>query len=562
MPTLIDRSFNNKGPLFEKKMGSKSSKAKKERDLSVANLKFDWKSAIVPISLVGALLVAVCAAWAIRTFVVKKKSKDRLAIVRDFSPGVDPGESIFVSVPAYRETEVASTVCDLFAKARCPFRVYVGVCSQIDPDSDPSFWREYESVAKEDNPSLGPMKDHVRVFEIDHREAKGPAYARAMIEHELYRGEKYYMTIDAHTKMAQDWDVLAIACLKACPSDKPMLTCCAGEADASGDLRALSLYHFGSLTGALVREKIDGRELPDEVAKNEIAKQGGMVPVGTEPLDKPFPKNCLPSFSRFSRFDHDACDMPVFEGALCASRPNKPIPALFWSANFSFSYGENRVDEVPFDPELEQVFFGEEIAMSIRLFTHGYDMFHPTGMFAYQRWTRDRRRGLYWDLFDESKFGPEFVRERERERLDGYRRIKSLMGLNVYVEDDYDEYPEAEEDDGRIFGVAYDDESERESKKGSKSSEGTVRSKVRNPLPRVDLGPYGLGSVRTFEEYQAYCGLDLRNSMATARAFCGVTRDPSRNEVVAKYGGETAYRRRMRDYQVKRKWKPKRKHRQ
>lgn len=546
------------------KEGRGSKKTRKEsKDLVDPNKKkFDYKTLILPACLFVGGLALVGLAWWIKRLVVKKKSKDRFAIVRDFSPGVDPGESIFVSVPAYRETEVASTVTDIFAKARCPFRVYVGVCSQIDPSKDPSFWSEYESVAKEENPHLGALKDNVRVYEIDYREAKGPAYARAIIDCELYRGEKYYMTVDAHTKMAQDWDVLAISCLEACPSKKPVLTCTAGESDESGDVRLLSMYHFGSLTGKLIPEKINRRDLPEEIVKNEIVKQGGMVAVGTEPQDKPFPKNCLPSFSRFAKFDKDT-GAAVLEGSTFATRPNKPVPALFWSANFSFSYGKDRVKEVPFDPEFEHIFFGEEIAFSARLYTHGYDLYHPTGMLTYQRWQRDKRRGLYWELFDVRKFGDAFVEERLREKFDGQRRLNTLFDKPSFVEEEYDEYPEIEtkrRGKPKIYGID-DDETEEESQKSQDKEEDQkiVRRKIQKKLPASKLGQYGLGSERTLSDYQAYCGLDLRKNHATARAFCGVTREPERSEVLSKYGGMSAYQRRMRDYQTKRKWRPRKK---
>lgn len=48
--------------------------------------------------------------------------------------------------------------------------------------------------------------------------------------------------------------------------------------------------------------------------------------------------------------------------------------ARFLAAGFLFAPG-SFVREVPYDPEL--YFMGEETAMTVRAFTHGYDLFHP-----------------------------------------------------------------------------------------------------------------------------------------------------------------------------------------
>ena len=54
---------------------------------------------------------------------------------------------------------------------------------------------------------------------------------------------------------------------------------------------------------------------------------------------------------------------------------HRPFRARFLSAGFLFAPG-TFVREVPYDPEL--YFLGEEAAMTLRAFTHGYDLFHPT----------------------------------------------------------------------------------------------------------------------------------------------------------------------------------------
>lgn len=61
---------------------------------------------------------------------------------------------------------------------------------------------------------------------------------------------------------------------------------------------------------------------------------------------------------------------------------DKTIPAVpkyapFVAAGFFFAPA-NFLYEVPFDPFLPWIFMGEEISMSARLWTSGYDIFSPT----------------------------------------------------------------------------------------------------------------------------------------------------------------------------------------
>ena len=47
--------------------------------------------------------------------------------------------------------------------------------------------------------------------------------------------------------------------------------------------------------------------------------------------------------------------------------------------------------EVPYDPHLLFLFFGEESSMSARLWTHGWDFFAPPEHFIYHLWSRSYR---------------------------------------------------------------------------------------------------------------------------------------------------------------------------
>lgn len=58
-------------------------------------------------------------------------------------------DTIFVGIPAYRDSECQHTVTDLYSKAAQPSRIFVGICFQYSKEEDTSFFdhfpKEYES---------------------------------------------------------------------------------------------------------------------------------------------------------------------------------------------------------------------------------------------------------------------------------------------------------------------------------------------------------------------------------------------------------------------------------
>jgi hypothetical protein len=71
----------------------------------------------------------------------------------------------------------------------------------------------------------------------------------------------------------------------------------------------------------------------------------------------------------------------------------EPVPARFYSAHFCFTLGEFS-KEVQHDPEF--YFHGEEISITVRAYTHGYDLFHPHKVVIWHEYTR-KGRTKQWD---------------------------------------------------------------------------------------------------------------------------------------------------------------------
>jgi hypothetical protein len=136
-----------------------------------------------------------------------------------------------------------------------------------------------------------------------------------------------------------------------------------------------------------------------------------------------------------------------------------PVRARFVSAHLLFTLG-SFVAEVPYDPDL--YFIGEEISLAIRAFTHGYDLFHPGVHVAWHEYSRSLRP-KHWD--------------------------DHLPGSGT-------ELPWHTRDAASL-------------------------DKVRRFLAGPDIGPFGCGSVRSFDDYQLYSGVDFRRRLASRAARAG-----------------------------------------
>ncbi|CAJ1457110.1 unnamed protein product [Effrenium voratum] len=321
-------------------------------------------------------------------------------------------QRIFVSIASYRDSQCQYTIQDLFQKAKSPGRVVVGVCFQVAPEDADNFLID-----------LNPWCKQIRTCFLPHREAKGPCYARWLIQQELFQDECYYFQIDSHMRFVQDWDDICLEQLEACSNPE----------------RGILTTYGSSYT--LPRDYMPGGPDVAELAPNKA------LPILCadvfEDGDDPF----LRIKSRSSRTDFG----------------HAPPPALFWTARFAFSPG-SVVREVPYDPHLEYVFFGEEISMAARLWTSGWDFFNPSREIAYHLASRAHR---YW--FREVQTG-QHQRTMEEQ---GKFRICGMLGTEW------------------------------------------------QGLHQAPERPYGLGLVRTLTEYEAFAGVDFSGRRLDARARLG-----------------------------------------
>jgi len=177
------------------------------------------------------------------------------------------------------------------------------------------------------------------------------------IAHQFYDGEDFYLQCDSHSRFTKDWDLIVINCLldyKIQGVSKPLLT------------MYPSNYWYIDETFTKIetdnfdpnyRTKISFHEKPEDFKQLRIPSQTAM-----------------------------SCGNDIFTRSI--------------SAGSVFTIG-------PFiAPNKDMAFWGEEIMMSARAYTHGYDLMIPDQQFMYHlyyNWSNPdiNRRKIFWQDFPE-----------------------------------------------------------------------------------------------------------------------------------------------------------------
>ena len=180
---------------------------------------------------------------------------------------------------------------------------------------------------------------NVEVKKIPAAESKGCNWARQLLQRG-WDGEAYTLLLDSHHRFAPGWDETSIELLKQrkdAGSAKPIITAYLPPYDPEKDPQGRTICMF----------KI-------------------------HPLER-----------------HDGLLFRLTGHALADWRNLKsPIPAHFTSLHYLFAEGSFN-EAVPVDPSI--YFFADEIAIALRAYTSGYDLFHPhciLGWHLYRRTTR------------------------------------------------------------------------------------------------------------------------------------------------------------------------------
>jgi len=237
-------------------------------------------------------------------------------------------QTIFVNIAAYRDRDCRNTIHDLFAKARWPERVFIGICWQyLSPDDD-------------DCQPIAERAAQCRMISVPVAEGQGVCWARREVQ-KLWRGEDYVLQIDSHMRFVEHWDEKCLAMLKACPSEKPVLS-----------------NYPAAFTP------------PDQIDSHVV------------------------SVIHANGFDQDGLLKQGSVGLMPEKMGEIPQAAYFCAGGFVFG-PSGWITELPYDPYL--YFIGEEITLAIRLFTHGWDIFVPTDVLAYHDYNNRPDRPRHWN---------------------------------------------------------------------------------------------------------------------------------------------------------------------
>jgi hypothetical protein len=268
---------------------------------------------------------------------IKRKIESQVTIIRNNGRcrGVPTDETIFVAITSTRSEMERTVRCvgELFDACACPKRVVVGICQTGMDDVrkhggwKPSrFMERYRRVHRKHGDAFD---NNIRVINEPVNETKGFSNAMNLIQTYLYRGERFFMTLDNSLSLIKDWDTVIVEDLKRCllRSRKPIIT----QAPTWSRSRGAGW-----------------RATP--------------------------PSN--PTFLRATGWTE--WGTPVIEEEVYKNPPVRPFRSLFYTSAFSFASG-NVVKDVTFDPWYQHLpRDAVDWSHAVRLWTSGWDFYCPS----------------------------------------------------------------------------------------------------------------------------------------------------------------------------------------
>lgn len=251
-----------------------------------------------------------------------------------------------------------------------------------------------------------PRPQQIRLDELDFREARGVCYARNRVQ-KLWRDEKWTLMIDSHMRFEQDWDEILVTITKdliAEGIEKPVLsTYVAPYTIENGEMKTVSSTYVG--------------------AEDMLVKMHGSAPINI----------------------------------------SKPLLAAFVSMHFCFASAKI-IEEIPYDPYI--YFLGEEVSMSARVWTFGWDVFVPHKYTVSHLFLGGDAKKYYRKIADHD------VCDYKKLNADGRSRVRHLFGTVSC-------------DDAEVL---------------------------------FELEKYGFGTVRTLRDYERFSGVNFKKILFRERA--------------------------------------------
>jgi len=280
--------------------------------------------------------------------------------------------SIFISIASYQDPLLVSTIFGAYNNATNKDELIFSICDQSD-----------NPVNIEDL----TFEKQVRYEHVDPVFSKGPCWARHRAQ-SFYQGEDYFLQIDSHTQFLPNWDVLfEEALLKI-------------EAEQIND----SYFAKPIITSYPRSFKV----LDFDKGLFELNTGDKHTQVITYRKDSLFSRG---SFSRQIGIPTKYTDI---------------THAYLMAAGCIFTRGRF-VEDIPYDPNY--YFYGEELSMALRAFTHGFSFFHIPDVPLFHLYTdvSNIPRKLHWDPEDDKNRAIKW-NELEKKSLD---RLDDLFAENI-----------------------------------------------------------------------------------------------------------------------------------
>ncbi len=246
------------------------------------------------------------------------------------------------------------------------------------------------------------------------QESEGGSWARSLAQ-QFWDGESFALQVDSHMAFAPGWDASLIRMMRILPADRPLIT----------------------MIAPLFR--IDEKE--------RVCKQTDLGIRTTKLADWNEHTGWSPWLSWGER------------------NTQSPGRNRFLSGQFVFTLG-CWTDEVRQDPE--HYYWGEEFALTLRSYTHGYDFFLPDEIVVWHMEHLEDPPRRHWE------HGKDVISSKNRIAFERLRKL------------------------------AYSD----------------------NPEDHKSLGRYGLGDRRCRADYENFAGMDLRKKRAHPHVFTGLNPNP------------------------------------
>lgn len=309
---------------------------------------------------------------------------------------------IFLSLAAYRDPFLPITVKSAYENAKYKDSLIFGIVEH-------SYAKEFFDL------QAFSFKKQIRYYCIDPVYAYGACAARHLAQ-TLFNGEDYFLQVDSHTIFEPDWDAHLVTQMESLLAD----------------------HHRPVISGyPSFFRMLD----PQKLVYGEFNLH----------------RDCLVlSASQENTFRDDSYMVHIKPEVIKSDTP--AVTGFLIGANFLFTVGEVTA-EVPYDPYL--YFFGEEPSLALRLWTHGYNIFHINGVPLSTCYERNYRM-LHWaDPVDKDRSVSWLSLEKKSQR-----RLSEIVT-------------------GRLQGI------------------------------------YGVGKVRSIQAYADFSGIDYLNRRLHPKAYIG-----------------------------------------